>query len=149
MSGTTALTGRTAERIDQRGIADTVRFIKPFFQTADLVHVTGDRDFVREAWLIGHTPEQPTPPQQPEQTQQPVTPSTTERPATTPAPGEQSVLGEAQSGTSSSEANFDHPESATPTPRAAGELTSQNPQIRNNGTSASFVFELETYCVKG
>ena len=34
-------------------------------------------------------------------------------------------------------------------PRATGELTSQKPQIRNSGGSASFVFELETYCVNG
>jgi len=28
-------------------------------------------------------------------------------------------------------------------------VTSQKPQIRKSGGSASFVFELETYCVKG
>src|SRR5207247_7844401 len=56
---------------------------------------------------------------------------------------------EAQSGASSSGANFVQPESATAAPRAAGDVTSQKPQIRNSGGSASFVFELETYCVKG
>ena len=47
MSGTTALTGRTAERIDAQGIADTVRFIKPFFASADLVHVSNEVAFVK------------------------------------------------------------------------------------------------------
>ena len=47
MSGTTALTGRTAERIDAEGIADTVRFIKPFFAGADLVHVSNEVAFVK------------------------------------------------------------------------------------------------------
>lgn len=47
MSGTTALTGRTAERIDAEGIADTVRFIKPFFASADLVHVSNEVAFVK------------------------------------------------------------------------------------------------------
>jgi hypothetical protein len=46
MSGTTALTGRTAERIDDHGIADTIRFIAPFFATADLVHVSHEVSFV-------------------------------------------------------------------------------------------------------
>ena len=46
MSGTTALTGRTAERIDSNGIADTIRFIKPFFTTADIVHVSNEVGFV-------------------------------------------------------------------------------------------------------
>src|SRR3954463_3699077 len=56
---------------------------------------------------------------------------------------------EAQRGASSRGANFVQPESATAAPRAAGEVTSQKPQIRKSGGSASFVFELETYCVKG
>ncbi len=47
MSGTTALTGRTAERIDAQGIADTVRYIKPFFASADLVHVSNEVAFVK------------------------------------------------------------------------------------------------------
>ncbi len=47
MSGTTALTGRTAERIDASGIADTVRYIQPFFASADLVHVSNEVSFVK------------------------------------------------------------------------------------------------------
>jgi len=47
MSGTTALTGRTAERIDTHGIADIVRYIKPFFASADLVHISNEVSFVR------------------------------------------------------------------------------------------------------
>ncbi|HET7502504.1 MAG TPA: CapA family protein [Kofleriaceae bacterium] len=46
MSGTTALTGRTAERIDDHGIADTIRHIQPFFASADLVHVSNEVSFV-------------------------------------------------------------------------------------------------------
>jgi len=46
MSGTTALTGRTAERIDDHGVADTIRHIQPFFATADLVHVSNEVAFV-------------------------------------------------------------------------------------------------------
>lgn len=46
MSGTTALTGRIAERIDDHGIDDTIRFIRPFFATADLVHVSNEVAFV-------------------------------------------------------------------------------------------------------
>src|SRR5204863_4882816 len=56
---------------------------------------------------------------------------------------------EAQSGASRSGANFVQLEIATAAPRAAGQVTSQKPQIRNSGGSASFVFELETYCVNG
>lgn len=48
MSGTTALTGRTAERIDDHGVADTVRYIKPFFAGADLVHVSNEVAFVKD-----------------------------------------------------------------------------------------------------
>jgi poly-gamma-glutamate synthesis protein (capsule biosynthesis protein) len=48
MSGTTALTGRTAERLDTSGIADTVRYIRPFFASADLVHVSNEVAFVRD-----------------------------------------------------------------------------------------------------
>src|SRR5437764_9178092 len=46
-------------------------------------------------------------------------------------------------------ANFVHADSATNTPRAHAEETSQKPQMRNAGSSASFVFELEMYCVNG
>ncbi|MFT3694089.1 MAG: CapA family protein [Kofleriaceae bacterium] len=48
MSGTTALTGRTAERIDSNGIADTIRFLKPFFTSADVVHVSNEVGFVKD-----------------------------------------------------------------------------------------------------
>ena len=54
-----------------------------------------------------------------------------------------------QSGATISDANFVHPESAAIAPRAAGFETSQKPQTRKQGMSASFVFEFETYCVKG
>lgn len=47
MSGTTAMTGRTAERIDEQGIADTVRHIRPFFASADVVHVSNEVAFVK------------------------------------------------------------------------------------------------------
>src|SRR3954452_10370440 len=56
---------------------------------------------------------------------------------------------EAQRGASSRGANFVQPESATAAPRAAGEVTSQKPQIRKSGGSESFVFELDAYSVKG
>jgi poly-gamma-glutamate capsule biosynthesis protein CapA/YwtB (metallophosphatase superfamily) len=48
MSGTTALTGRTAERLDQQGVDDTIRYIKPFFASADLVHISNEVSFVRD-----------------------------------------------------------------------------------------------------
>src|SRR5690242_14635270 len=54
-----------------------------------------------------------------------------------------------QSGTSSSAANFVQPASATNAPRAKADVVSQKPKIRNTGMIASFVFELETYCVNG
>jgi poly-gamma-glutamate capsule biosynthesis protein CapA/YwtB (metallophosphatase superfamily) len=47
MSGTTAMTGRTAERIDRQGVADTIRYIQPFFAGADLVHISNEVAFVR------------------------------------------------------------------------------------------------------
>jgi len=47
MSGTTALTGRTAKRVDDTGIRDTVKYIAPFFRSADLVHVSNEVSFVR------------------------------------------------------------------------------------------------------
>lgn len=46
MSGTTALTGATAEHIDQYGIADEVKDIAPFFASADLAHVSNEVAFV-------------------------------------------------------------------------------------------------------
>jgi len=47
MSGTTALTGRTAQRVDDTGVRDTVKYIAPFFTSADLVHVSNEVAFVR------------------------------------------------------------------------------------------------------
>ena len=46
MSGTTALTGATAEHIDQYGIADTIKDIAPFFTSADLDHISNEVAFV-------------------------------------------------------------------------------------------------------
>ncbi|MCX5745088.1 MAG: CapA family protein, partial [Proteobacteria bacterium] len=46
MSGTTALTGLTSERIDQHGIEDTIKYIKPFFTSADLAHLSNEVAFV-------------------------------------------------------------------------------------------------------
>src|SRR6478735_710690 len=46
-------------------------------------------------------------------------------------------------------ANFVQPESATEAPRAQGEVASQKPKMRKAGTIASFVFDMETYCVNG
>src|SRR5690242_11124951 len=66
------------------------------------------------------------------------------------ARGPRSASGyEAQSGPTMSGANFVQPDSATAAPRANGEVSSQKPQIRKSGGSASFVFELDTYCVNG
>ena len=48
-----------------------------------------------------------------------------------------------------SDANFVSPESAQSAPREMGDETSQNPQMRKHGSSASFVFELDAYCVNG
>lgn len=48
MSGTTALTGRTAKRVDDTGVLDTVKHIAPFFRSADLVHVSNEVSFVRD-----------------------------------------------------------------------------------------------------
>ena len=48
MTGTTALTGRTAERIDTHGIADITRYIAPFFKAADLVHISNEVSFVKK-----------------------------------------------------------------------------------------------------
>ena len=47
MSGTTAMTGRLARRIDEDGVRDTVRYIQPFFASADLVHISNEVSFVR------------------------------------------------------------------------------------------------------
>lgn len=46
MSGTTALTGATAERIDRYGIEDTIAYLKPFFTSADLAHISNEVAFV-------------------------------------------------------------------------------------------------------
>src|SRR5205814_8686617 len=56
---------------------------------------------------------------------------------------------ESQSGATTNAANFGQPARAVAAPRAHGELHRQNPQIRNAGMMASFVFELRTYCVNG
>ncbi len=48
MSGTTALTRRIAERIESHGVADTVRYVEPWFAAADLVHVSNEASFVRD-----------------------------------------------------------------------------------------------------
>src|SRR5206468_3046174 len=53
------------------------------------------------------------------------------------------------SGATSRDANFVQPESAASTPRVAGLEASQKPHTRKHGMIASFVFELETYWVKG
>jgi Bacterial capsule synthesis protein PGA_cap len=47
ISGTTAMTGRTAERIDTHGIADITAHIAPFFKSADLVHISNEVSFVK------------------------------------------------------------------------------------------------------
>ena len=52
-------------------------------------------------------------------------------------------------GATTSVANFVQPESAAAAPRASGELASHSPKMRNTGTIASFVFDIDTYCVKG
>ena len=54
-----------------------------------------------------------------------------------------------QSGAVTSVANFVQPDSADRAPRDQGELASHSPKIRNAGTMASFVFDIETYWVKG
>src|SRR4051794_33374276 len=54
-----------------------------------------------------------------------------------------------QSGATMSGANFVTPERATETPRAQGELASQNPKMRKTGTIVSFVFDIDAYCVNG
>lgn len=48
MSGTTALTRRTAERIESHGAADLVAHIAPWFRSADLTHVSNEVAFVRD-----------------------------------------------------------------------------------------------------
>src|SRR5919106_6412926 len=53
------------------------------------------------------------------------------------------------SGTVRSVANFVHAASAASPPRAGGAEAAKNPQIRSAGMTASFVFELEAYCVNG
>ena len=54
-----------------------------------------------------------------------------------------------QSGATISDANFVSPDNAQRAPREAGDETSQNPQMRKHGSSASFVFEFDAYCVNG
>src|SRR5207302_3453178 len=54
-----------------------------------------------------------------------------------------------QSGATIKDANLVNPDSAPNAPRATGDETSQNPQMRKHGMSESFVFELEAYCVNG
>src|SRR3989440_517478 len=56
---------------------------------------------------------------------------------------------EAQSGATSSGANFVQPASAEKAPRANDDVTSQKPQIRKSGGRASFGFEFDTYCGNG
>lgn len=48
MSGTTALTRRTAEKIESDGAAELVRYIAPWFRSADVTHVSNEVSFVRE-----------------------------------------------------------------------------------------------------
>jgi poly-gamma-glutamate synthesis protein (capsule biosynthesis protein) len=48
MTGTTALTRRTAERIDSHGARDVVSDIAPWFRSADLVHISNEAAFVRD-----------------------------------------------------------------------------------------------------
>ncbi len=48
MSGTTALTRRTAERIESHGAADLVEYIAPWFRSADITHVSNEVSFIRE-----------------------------------------------------------------------------------------------------
>ena len=55
----------------------------------------------------------------------------------------------AQSGTTTSAANFVHAASARNAPRANGVVRNQKANTRRTGMIASFVFELDTYCVKG
>ena len=55
----------------------------------------------------------------------------------------------AQSGATTSAANFVQPASAAKPPRSPGDAAKQNPQISNAGRIASFVFELDAYCVNG
>ena len=54
-----------------------------------------------------------------------------------------------QSGATMSEANLVHPDSAPSAPRPTGDETSQKPKMRKHGIIASFVFELDAYCVNG
>jgi hypothetical protein len=53
------------------------------------------------------------------------------------------------SGTTTSDANFVHPDSAAKKPRLKAEVVKRKPKIRKAGTIASFVFELDAYCVNG
>jgi hypothetical protein len=55
----------------------------------------------------------------------------------------------AQSGATSSGANFVEAARAPNAPRAIGEVTSQKPRIMSAGWIRSFVFEFAAYCVNG
>jgi poly-gamma-glutamate synthesis protein (capsule biosynthesis protein) len=48
MSGTTALTRRIAKRVATGGVRDTVRHVLPWFESADLVHISNEVSFVRD-----------------------------------------------------------------------------------------------------
>src|SRR5947199_6753460 len=48
-----------------------------------------------------------------------------------------------------SDANFVQPESATNAPRAGALVNTANPHTRSAGPIASFVLELDAYCVNG
>ena len=47
MSGTTALVRRVAERVEKNGADDTVRYVRGWFTSASLVHVSNEVSFVR------------------------------------------------------------------------------------------------------
>ena len=55
----------------------------------------------------------------------------------------------AQSGATTSAANFVQPASAAKPPLSAGCAAKKNPKISSAGRIVSFVFELDAYCVKG
>jgi len=48
ISGTTALTRRTAERIESHSAQDLVRHIAPWFRSADITHVSNEVAFLRD-----------------------------------------------------------------------------------------------------
>lgn len=59
MSGTTALTRRTAERIDSHGAADVASAIAPWFSAADLTHVSNEVAFLRDCDPINGPTKEP------------------------------------------------------------------------------------------